>query len=363
MRNWNIKDIKESNLPNEVKEIIEREYNGETLSTLDPNNYSQRTHTYQEFKEEYKKYLVFLVQLLGDNYFFTDILHKRYQFDDIEKYGFGETDLTDEDLLEHVLDFYDWIGDEEIYVTMSKLLDEKNGHIRIQPYDESNPICKEVRGRCIKPKTGDVFMSYYMRGTSEDLSILGHETGHMLSHALFNDKINPIVSGFLSETESYLFELLMNSYIANELNLPDLALHLEANRTQKTVDTIWNIRAQQILYRQFGNKPNLKRLTRILNKEGLQIDYTKANFNDITTFNLFELHHLLHSHLVALHFYKRIMEDQEKGINEFKRFMTSDKQSTYALFNESGIYYEDLIGYMDHMYEKAVTLKKRYNKL
>ena len=182
--------------------------------------------------------------------------------------------------------------------------------------------------RCIKPKNGDVFMSYYMRGTSEDLSILGHETGHMLSHALFKDKINPIVSGFLSETESYLFELLMNSYIANELNLPDLALHLEANRTQKTVDTIWNIRAQQILYRQFGNKPNLKRLTRILNKEGLQIDYTKANFNDITTFNLFELHHLLHSHLVALHFYKRIMEDVEKYSpcldcsykNRYKRF-------------------------------------------
>ena len=363
MRNWNIEEIKSSNLPDEVKEIIEREYNGETLSTLDPNNYSQRSLTYQEFKKNYQEYLVYLVQLLGDNYFFTDILHKRYKYDEVEKYGFQETDLSDEDLLEHVLDFYDWIGDEEIYITMSKLLDSKNGHIRIQPFDEGNPICKEVRGRCIKPKDGSVFMSYYMRGTSEDLSILGHETGHMLSHALFNQSINPIVSGFLSETESYLFEMLMNSYIANELNLPDLALHLEANRTQKTIDTIWNMRAQQILYRQFGSKPNMNRLSRKLTKEGLTIKYDQTNFKDITIFNLFELHHLLHSHLVALHFYKRITEDQEKGIEEFKRFMTSKQQSTYGLFNESGIYYEDLIGYMDHMYEKAVTLKKRHNKL
>ena len=363
MRDWDINKIKESDLPDEIKEIIEREYNGETLSTQDPNFYSQRTHTYKEFKEEYKQYLTFLVQLLGDNYFYTDILHRRYKYDEVGKYEFEKTDLSDEDLIEHVLGFYDYLGDEEIYVTMERLLDSKNNHLRIQPFDESNPICQEVKGRCIKPEDGSVFASYYMRGTSEDLSILGHETGHMLSHALFKKEINPIVKGFLSETESYLFELLMNTYISDELGLPDLALHLEANRTQKTIDTIWNIRAQQILYRQFGKTPNMKRLSRILTKEGLSINYDQTHFQNLTTFNLFELHHLLHSHLVANHFYKRITENPEEGFEEFKSFMTSKQTSTYGLFCEHGIFYEDLIDYMDHMYEKAVTLKKHHIKL
>ena len=363
MRNWNIEEIKSSNLPDEVKDMIEKEYNKDQLSSLDPNNFSQRNLTYKEFKQNYHDYLQFLYQLLGDNYFYTDILYKRYKYDEVLKYGFQESDLNDEDLLEHILAFYESLEDDEITSTMTTLLDEKNGHIRIQPYDESNPICKEVKGRCIKPTDGSVFMSYYMRGTQEDLSILGHETGHMLSHALFHDKINPIVKGFLSETESYLFELLVNSYIATELNLPDLAVYLEANRTQKTIDTIWNIRAQQILYRQIGSKPNMKRLTKILNKEGLSIKFEQTNFKDLTTFTLFELHHLLHSHLVALHFYKRILEDKKKGLQEFKKFMTSTKTDTYSLFNESGIYYEDLIGYMDHMYTKPVTLKKQNYKL
>lgn len=361
MRNWNIDKIMTSELPDEVKEIIKQEYNSDTLSSIDPNNYSQRHHTYKEFKEEYKKYLTFLYQLLGDNYFYTDILHRRYKYDDVEKYGFLETDSTDEDLIEHTLDFYDSLGDEEIYLAMEKLLDEKNGHLRIQPYDETNPICIEVKGRCIKPTDGSVFASYYMRGTSEDLSIFAHETGHMLSHTLFGKDINPIVSGFLSETESYLFELLMNSYIAKELGLPDLALHLEANRTQKTIDTIWNIRAQQILYRQLGKKPNMTRLTKILNKEGLNIDYKDTDFNLITTFNLFELHHLLHSYLVALHFYKEMAIDLEKGIDSYKRFMTSKQQSTYGLFKEFNINYEEMIEQMDFMYQKAVTLKKKHN--
>ena len=74
MRNWNIEEIKSSNLPDEVKDMIEKEYNKDQLSSLDPNNFSQRNLTYKEFKQNYHDYLQFLYQLLGDNYFYTDIL-------------------------------------------------------------------------------------------------------------------------------------------------------------------------------------------------------------------------------------------------------------------------------------------------
>ena len=98
MRNWNIEEIKSSNLPEEVKDMIEKEYNKDQLSSLDPNNFSQRNLTYKEFKQNYHDYLQFLYQLLGDNYFYTDILYKRYKYDEVLKYGFQESDLNDEDL-------------------------------------------------------------------------------------------------------------------------------------------------------------------------------------------------------------------------------------------------------------------------
>lgn len=364
MRNWDIDKIKSSNISVEMKQVITQEYNSDTLSNLDPNNFSERIITLKDLKKRFKNAEKFLYYHLRDDYFKTKYLYQLYNYTAVMPYDFEHINITDEDLIERTLDFYSSLNDKEILDRIKYLLDEKNGLVRIEKHDPNNPICNEVKGRCIKSLTSnDVFMSYYMKGTSEDLQIFTHETGHMLSHSLFGQNINFFIQNFFSETESYLFESLMVSYIANKLNLPDLALHLEANRTAKIIDIIWNIRVIDILGHQFGNKPNIKALNKRLNKDGLLVKYTEDDFKEIATFTYYELNSILHSYLIALHFYKETLTDQEKGLYLFKKFATSKDENISELLKNNEINIEESISYLDTMYFKAQTLKKRHTEV
>ena len=364
MRRWNIDKIMQSNISDDMKKVIIQEYNGDTLSDIDPNNFSKRIITLKDIKRRYRLADAYLYQQLKDDYLKTKYLHELFPYDAVMPYGFEEINITDEDLIDITLDFYKSLNDKEIYEKISYLLDPKNGLLHIQRYDKNNPICNEVKGRCIKSLTSnDVFMSYYMRGTSEDEQIFTHETGHMLSHALFGQNINPLVQNFLSETESYLFESLMNSYIANNLNCPELALHLEANRTAKIVDIIWNIRIIEHIVHQFGRKINVNSLNKKLNKDGLNVNYSTEDIKDIITFTYYELNSILYSYLVALHFYKQILTDQEKGLFLYKEFSISQDTKLSGLFQEFGLDMDEMLSYLNTMYEKAQTLKRRHTRV
>lgn len=362
MRTWNIEKILNSDLPNEIKEVISHEYYGKELSLQDPNNYSIRRHSYKTFKDNYHKFLVNLLCILDDYYYYGDVLHRKYSIDDLCYYEFTPEDRDVEDLLEYIAEFYHELGDKEISRAIDYLFDKDKQFLHIQPYNPDNPICQEVRGRCIRPYNHDgVYASYYMRGTFEDFSILTHETGHMLTHVLFKE-VHPYVGHFITELDSYLFELLMNHHISTNLDCKDLADCLEANRLSKVVDTIWNIRTQQILYRQIGRKPNIRRLNRKLNREGHAVSYQDGDFDRLTTLTLPELNTILHSFFVAIHFYKRVIEDQEKGIAAYKSFVTSTEPTVPELYQNHHIDYDEIQETMDDMYEKALILAKEYKK-
>lgn len=364
MRTWNIDKIMESKISDDMKSVILQEYKKDTLSDIDPNNFSKRIITLKDIKRTYRLADAYLYQQLREDYLKTKYLYAYFPYESVMPYSFEEIDITDEDLIEITLDFYKSLNDKEIYHKISYLLDPKNELLHIQKYDKDNPICNEVKGRCIKSLTSnDVFMSYYMKGTSEDEQIFTHETGHMLSHALFGQNINPLVQNFLSETESYLFESLMNSYIANNLKCPDLALHLEANRTAKIVDIIWNIRLIEHLAHQFGKKINIFALNRKLNKDGLEVNYSIDDIQDIITFTYYELNSILYSYLVALHFYKQILTDQEKGLFLYKEFSISTDTKLSELFDNNQVDMDEMIMYLNTMYEKAATLKKRHTEV
>lgn len=364
MRNWNIDKIMSSSISNQMKEVLIQEYNSDTLSSYDPNNFTNRIITLKDIKRKYHLADSYLYRQMEDDYLKTKYLYQFFKYDEIMPYTFESNKLTDEELIKYTLDFYKSLNDPEIIEHINYLLSIENELIRIEEHNPNNPICNEVKGRCIKSlTTPDVFMSYYMRGTSEDLQIFAHETGHMLSHSLFCENINPLIRNFLSETESYLFESLMVSYIANDMKLPDLALHLEANRTAKIIDILWNTRVIEHLAHQFGSKPNMKSLNRKLRKDGLIVNYTIDDFKDIATFTYYELNSILYSYLIALRFYKQILTDQEKGIYDFKQFAVSKSETLSSLFKESNIEIDETISYLETMYKKAKTLKRRHTGL
>lgn len=356
--NWTQEDIMNSNLTDQYKKMLLAELEGK-ITSFDPTNTRNNLQSHLElgrnFREDMKK-LQTLDPRMPD-VSLNECLN--YSPDDEVIINIPLRGLTPEALVSEVLKFFASLNNKEIKETTESLMNPKNGYLRIEDFDEENPVCNEVRGRCIKDTIqGIIFASYYMRKNIHDYTTLSHEVAHMLSGKLFGSNINPIVSEYLSEVEAYYFELLCANYINNATVDPNILYVAHNSRVIKSIDYMWDIRRQYILSKHLF-KPSLRRLNHELDKIPNAPKVTSSNYWELYRFSTGYINNMVHSILVATDLYFQTVEDPEKGLELFKRFMTSEKSTIQELFSDANItYLDDDCSNFRNLHEKTKALKK-----
>lgn len=355
--NWSKEDILNSNLSDRYKEMLLAELNGK-ITLDDPTNTRDNMQGHLElgrnFREDMKDLIAIDPRMADIS--LNECLN--YNADDDIIINIPLPGLKPQDLVEELGLFFKYLHDNEIELVASELLDPNNGHIRITSYDENNPICKEVNGRCIKSPEDDViFASYYMRNSIHDYTTLAHETGHMISGKIFGSNINPLVKRYLSEVEAYYFELLCAEYL-NSLTTDEHLLYVaHLPRLAKSIDYMWDIRKQYILSRHLF-KPSLRRFNKEIQRIPNGSRINSIGYTDLYRFHTGYINVIIHSALVATDLYQITVQDQKEGLRLFKEFMLSRKDTIQELYSDAQIsYLEDDCKNFRNLHEKTKTLK------
>ena len=185
-----------------------------------------------------------------------------------------------------------------------------NNHIINFKNKNDNQISDEVHGRALKiPNKPLGFISMYLGKDIEDIPVFAHECGHLITHILYHDKLNPNFKVF-SETESYYFELLMMDYIKDTIQDPDNNITdlLMSNRLLKTIYYIWDIKIQDIAYHILGNNITSKKINKKIMKCNTDVFYTPDDIKASLAYPLHVILPLVNSYLIALELYNLTMK-------------------------------------------------------
>ena len=187
--------------------------------------------------------------------------------------------------------------------------------------------------------------------------ILTHEIGHMLSHRLFGNDINPIMKKFLTEVESYYMELLCGSYLGITLQEPILEASYREDRLRKTINEAWNIHAQYLMFCHYINSSS-KVLGNILNEEGYPLEVTDDSMKRFKKMSLLNNARRVNSYFIALELFKLTQQDPEKGINTYKKLFKSNIDNYNKLLKKFKMNYIEDTSSFDQMVDEAKTLKR-----
>jgi oligoendopeptidase F len=166
---------------------------------------------------------------------------------------------------------------------------------------------------------------------------MAHEMGHAIEHKLFFGKHRPITKYFLTETTSYLFELLMADYIANYLNIPIVGKSLIVNRTTETMDHAWSMKIQRLFYDQGEYNPEA--VTQEMNNHGRMVQGKNLTIENIARINKVYYSKLINSYLLALQIFTKILEDPLEGFRLYRKIETDPEDNLDDLLQKHGIDY------------------------
>lgn len=213
--NWDIDNIKNSGYSNRTKTSLESEMN--------KSGYKGKINYYTYLKEyitnqkDIKHLKKVLPELTETTFKFLD----QSVTADLSYFGLSQL-VTPEGLLESSMDFYYFIHDPELLSAYFKYLQTQSKNIRIQKKDYSNPICSNIKGRCISSKASDeVYLSYYIHNNLDDYPTFMHETGHLLAALLYIDKINPIIEHYFLELTGYFTQIVANYFYSIRIGKPE----------------------------------------------------------------------------------------------------------------------------------------------
>ncbi len=360
--NWRTEDILNSKLSDRYKDILLSELEG-TMAYNDPSNTHKNIPSHWEFIKEFHEAMNELDALSSkmSDISLNECLH--FKPDDELIINVPLRDLTKESLVSEVATFFDTLDDKEISRIIREIINPDNNRLRIGDYDENNPICEEVRGRCIKDNANNiVFASYYMKKNLADFTTLTHEIAHMLSAYLFGNDINPLIKNYLGETEAYYFELLSAYYIDKMLTKPEY-LHIAFNmRLVKSIDYLWHIRKQYILASHLI-KPRLKTLNKELKRLENASLLDERTYLELYRFKTAYINNMIHSFLAATDLFYQTVDDRRQGLKNFKDFMQSSRTTIEDLYSKSGItYLDDGCLNFHTLHEESKNLRKLVKK-
>lgn len=357
---WDKEKIIASNLDEQAKEIILGELDNKPISS-DPNVINNSC-TLNEYKKAYFKLKKDLLKMYPELYKQSLELYKYFKPDNFIPYNLIVEDdfLSPENIISVTNDFFKSINDPEILKVMNIILNPQNNIINFKQKNE-NVISSAVHGRAIKiPHENKGYISMYLGSTIEDATVFAHECGHLLTHMLYCDNINPEMKIF-SEVESYYFELLMMDFIKKELDNPSAELTdlLMSNRLLKTIYYIWDIKIQDIICHTLGNKILIDKLNKKIHKCKTNIEYTREEIGVTLANPISIIFPLVNSYLIALELYNKTKEDKEKGLYIYKSIMQETKMNLLELLKKYDMDYYNNYKSLSELYIKSLELKMK----
>lgn len=327
----------------------------------DPNNTElfNRQDTFQQFKRRFRHDFVHLAKLDEDMLEYLLFLYEKVNLDDLMYVHFPETNITDEELVQKVKEFYDSLGDKEISEEIKTITDPDSHILRIARKDYSNiETSKILQGRIVvEPNNKNIYGSLYRKGTDEDIVKLSHEVAHLLTHRLFYDKKNPIMNTFLTEVDSYYMELLAGQYIGSTYHLENEALSFRANRLTRIIEQAWDMHIQYIMNTYLLNV-NYKTLDKQAKADGYNHTITKEDYESYIRIPFIYKAIIINSYLVALELFRMTLDDKEKGLSAYKGLFTSDIKDYKRLLNKYGVNYLLNESSLNYMIDESKQLKK-----
>ena len=360
MYSWDINNIKNNISDSRKVESLSDEYNN--IADKETENIFNRTETFRSFKKQFRRDFITMCRISEEMTEYTFELFKKVNLKDLAIIELPSQETEDEILVSNIIKFFEYLGDKDILKQIKDLLNPNNHYLSIKSAKDDQ-MAKIVRGRVIKGEDKQtVYGSFYKKGTDEDIVILTHEIGHMLSHRLFGDNQNPITQLFLTEVESYYMELLMGYYLGEVYDREKLAQCFRTNRLTKIIDNAWDIHIQAIMD-SYMLCVNYKGLDKDLKKEGYIHDITPEDFKLYTKIKPIYKAKMINSYMVAIELFRRTIEDKEKGIETYKKLFTSDITDYNKLLKKYKLNYLENDDTFNCMLNESKELKKIFTNM
>ncbi len=302
------------------------------------NRLFNRKDTFQEFRKRFRIDFTDLANIDEDMLEYVCYLYESVKPNDVCFVEMPHVDISDEELVNTIANFYYSLKDKEITKEIKEITNPNNHQLKIDKKD-NNEMSEILKGRVIKGEDKNiVYGSFYKKGTEEDKVILAHEMGHMLSHRLFGQDINPIMKYFLTEVESYYMELLSTQYLGEKCDMVKEALCFRGNRLSKIISQAWDLHIQYVMNCYILNV-GYDELDRVLKLEGYTETITEEDFKSYVKIPFSYRARMINSYLVALELFKMTLDDKEKGLDTYKRLYRSDIDEYKKLLNKYKLNY------------------------
>ncbi|MBQ7241040.1 MAG: hypothetical protein IJS56_06355 [Bacilli bacterium] len=190
----------------------------------------------------------------------------------------------------------------------------------------------------------------------DDFSKLAHEFGHYIQSRLFRNNLNKLVKYSLIEISSYYFELLMmhsldknSSYVVPEGLLIN-------NKLQYFNRLIWDLHLGKFIASLNEYDSSLINNYSISN---LKVFYDNETLKRLRIHDLVTSTNYLTSFMIASKLYVDTLNNQEKGLNEYKELMTSNKDKLEDFLNYGNVnFLEDNSSYELLKQKSQIAYKK-----
>lgn len=331
---WSKDEINESEISNALKQELIGEIKNvdEKTSILYRSKY---TKNFKDFKTRYKKDKKQVSETFSEIKDTSIDFAKEFELNTLDTTKYIMHCTPPEELIRESIKFYTFLNDPDLTKEYMSYLMRERRHINILNMEGKN-IAKIIKGRAIKVNNGDVYISLYKENILGDLTAFIHETGHMLSFKLFNDKMNPLIQFHFREFEAFLLEFIACKYVGIIYKDEEMKDNLILETLRSAYDfarrsVVQDIAAKSLLF------PNDKKIKKQLIELGLNEntlpveEYLKANYG-ITKDGY-------NSVMAAYDIYCKFENDLEKCLYEYKRFLTSSLTDVSSLYSEFGITY------------------------
>lgn len=356
--NWNTNNITNNT---ELEKVLRAEKAG-FFTANDPSNFKKNIVSLHQFQIMYHNYEQYLLSTCPEIYNFTTNLYKYFPYDLTNGYRFSKEHITNDELVGLVIDFFIWLGDPEILDIVKYIMNPSNHLLNIQNYNPNNPICQEIKGRCIKDyhqQTG--FISLYRQDTINDFHILVHEIGHLSSIYLFSNNPNYTLINSLSEIEGLFFQFLAFNYLALKLGCIKESLCLYSNKAIDNIDTIWRIKIQDIIAKTPSIFYSTRKINTQLKKIPTSIQVKTKDIPDIIKYPIPNLIYNVNAYLIALKLANTAKSDNGLALEQYRKIFSSTEQTLSQIYENNNIDLNNLSSSLKQEIERCKTLKKTFN--
>lgn len=331
---WSREEIEKNQISNALKEELIKEIdNVDERTTFSFKN--SRTSSFKEFKKRYKLDKEEQERNLGkindtSLYFVGEVERDFYQTYDIVC-----PKIIPEDLIQKSIKFYAFLNDSLLAKEYASYLLRERKHINID-YAEGKNLAKIYKGCTKKDQNRDIYITYYIENKLTDFVYFLHETAHMLSYRLFQDKMNPLIKKHFREVEAYFIEFMACYFLGIETEEEAVKDTLTFNVLEEAYDKAKNLVIQDLAAKHIF-MPSDARIKKEL--QSLQISDNISPLKQYLSSFYGQLIGRYNSIMIAYDLYSSCNDDIEKALYEYKRFLTTNITDIEKLFKEFNITY------------------------